>query len=94
MLQETANYVLDKTQTLSPLPSSLLGIRFAQDNNLQPWLSDQDPWLPMASEISPCEVQNELSPAPEGAEGQESTKGLMLYNVILGVQAQGTGFMK
>ena len=94
MQREKANYVLEKTQTLSSLPSSLLGIQCAQDNNLQPWSSNQDPWLPMASEASPCEVQNKLSPAPEGAEGQGSMKAPMLYNVILGVQVQGKGFRK
>lgn len=71
MQQEKANYVSEKTQTPSPLPSSLLGIQFAQDNNFQSRLSDHDPWSSMASEASPYEVQNELSPTPERAQGTE-----------------------
>lgn len=53
-----------------PSPPPFLAFSLPKINNLQPWLSDQDPWLPMTSEASPCEVQNELFPAPEGAEGQ------------------------
>lgn len=78
MQQEKANDVLEKTQTLSPLPSSLLGIQFVQDNNLQSRLSDQDPWSSIASEASPYEVLNESATAPGRAQGRGNMKGPML----------------
>lgn len=40
---------------------------------------------------SPWEVQDELSPAPEG---QGVTEGFVLANVLCWVQAQGKGFRK
>lgn len=92
MQRETANYVLEKTQTLSPLPS--LSFNLPKINNLQPRLSDQDLWPPVVGKAGPCEAQDELSLAPGEAEGQGSMKGPVLYNAILGIQARGKGFRK
>lgn len=58
---------------------------------LQPWTADQELWPPTAREGSPWEVQDELSPAPEG---QRAMEGSVLYSVLCQVRAQGEGFGK